>query len=82
MRTKRRSAHLEARPDSEEIIRFAVRWHPYQGADASEVLLCFGISMRVFGERLRYSLTESAHGVILEADMRRVLLKYADELRR
>lgn len=82
MRVQRRGIEFGTRSDPADIVRFAVRWHPYQGADASEVLLCFGIGMQMFGEKLHGLLTESAHGVVLDRALHAELLHYADGLRR
>ncbi|MFT7022434.1 MAG: hypothetical protein ACJA07_001518 [Rhodococcus sp. (in: high G+C Gram-positive bacteria)] len=81
VRTKRVVTEFDTRSDPADIVRFALRWHPYQGADASEVLLCFGTSMPMFGERLHQSLTDCAHGVVLDPVVHSELLEYADRLR-
>lgn len=81
MRTRQRVRNLERRFDPPDLVGFAVRWQPYGGADASEVLVCFGISLRAYGERLHAALAGSAHGIVMTHQVRDDLIAYADRIR-
>ncbi|MGF0312067.1 MULTISPECIES: DUF3263 domain-containing protein [Nocardiaceae] len=58
------------------VLDFARKWEPYGGADASEILLCFGLSVDEFRARLHRILTRKS-AFDLEPDLHRRLLRYA-----
>ena len=65
-RQRRRAARIEAHrkrnhPDAEaeHLIEFAIRWAPYGGATAEEILVQFGMTRRRFIERLWQVIPES-----------------------
>lgn len=81
MRTRQRVRNTDRDFAPADLVGFAVRWHPYGGADASEVLVCFGINLRTYGERLHTALVDSAHGVVMKHEVRDDLIAYADRIR-
>ncbi|CAH0126563.1 DUF3263 domain-containing protein [Rhodococcus fascians] len=58
------------------VLDFARRWEPYGGADASEILLCFGLSVDEFRARLHRILTRTT-AYDLDPGVYRRLLRYA-----
>ncbi|WP_128645602.1 hypothetical protein [Rhodococcus sp. BS-15] len=81
MRTRQRRRNPERGVDPADLVEFAVRWHPYGGADASEVLVCFGISLHTYGERLSAALAGSAHGIVMAHQLHDDLVAYAHRIR-
>jgi len=62
--------------EDEIVLEFARKWEPYGGADASEILLCFGLDINGYKARLHRTLTRQT---VLELDpnLRWRLLRYA-----
>lgn len=62
--------------DDETLVAFACRWEPYGGADASEILVCFGLSVDEYRARLYRALTRSAAPAV-DPDVHQRLLRYS-----
>ncbi|OZD62181.1 hypothetical protein CH272_11685 [Rhodococcus sp. 05-340-1] len=62
--------------EEQNVLEFARKWEPYGGADASEILLCFGLDVGSFKARLHHTLTRQAVPD-LDPDLRWRLLRYA-----
>ena len=52
--------------ERERMVAFALRWMPYGGGPAEEILVDFGIAPRTYFTRLHELLTDSASPVELE----------------
>nr|WP_296765444.1 hypothetical protein [Rhodococcus sp. (in: high G+C Gram-positive bacteria)] len=62
--------------DDDTLVAFACRWEPYGGADASEIFVCFGLSVDKYRSLLRRALAGSG-ATDLSPEVHQRLVRYA-----
>ncbi|OZF26111.1 DUF3263 domain-containing protein [Rhodococcus sp. 14-2483-1-2] len=67
---------MQRHTEDQIVLEFARKWEPYGGADASEILVCFGLSVDQYRARLQSALTRQS-ALDLDPTLYRRLLRYA-----
>jgi hypothetical protein len=78
---ERMDERFEWLQESDGMVAFALRWAPFGGGDADEILTEFGLTERVFFLRLRHLLVDPASHGLDEVTAERLQRICADRLR-